>query len=288
MKRRLSLHGRETLVAWLLLSPALAGFLIFYLIPFGESVWCSLISDMFRKQFVGLDNYARLLGNPTFLQGMGNTLLFNLMGVPLSTGGGLALALAFRHVTRGAAFWKTALLAALVLPAASVAGMWNALFTQRGILNGWIVSLSGEPVGFLTTDMARIVILLLYLWRNLGYHMVIFSAGLAAIPREYEEIARTEGADAWQRFWYVTLPCLKGSVFFVVLLSLMGGFKVFREVYAIAGAYPQESIYLLQSFLNNLFTRLDYQSLCAAAVATVFVTLAPVTLYLRSLKEDRS
>lgn len=274
------------ITAWLLLTPALAGFLLFYLIPFCESFFYSFLSDMFSRRFVGLDNYARMLGNPTFLTGMGNTLLFNLMGVPLSTGGALLLALAFKRVTRGATFYKTAILAALVLPASSVAVVWNLIFAQNGVLNGLLVSLGGEPQNWLGSSYARLVVLALYLWRNIGYNMVIFTAGLAAIPREYYEIARIEGADAWQGFRYVTLPCLKESLFFVLLMSIMGGFKVFREVYAISGAYPHESIYLLQSFMNNLFSRLDYQSLCASAVMTAMLILVPVWLYIRSGREE--
>jgi len=279
------MKSRETLTAWLLLAPALSGFLLFYIIPFLESMYYSTLSDMFNRRFVGLDNYARLLGNPTFLNGMSNTLIFNLMGIPLGVGGGLLLALAFKHVTHGATFFKTAILAALVLPASSVAVVWNILFSKTSVINGFLVSLGTDPVSWLGSENARFVVLLLYLWRNLGYNMVIFTAGLAAVPREYYETAEIEGANAWQTFHYITLPCIKESLFFVLLISIMGGFKVFREVYAISGAYPHESIYLLQSFMNNLFARLDYQSLCASAVLTVLLVMIPVWFYIRSGKE---
>jgi multiple sugar transport system permease protein len=285
-RKYITMKNRETLTAWLLLGPALVGFLIFYIIPFAESVWYSLLSDMFSRRFVGLDNYARLLGNPTFLTGMGNTLLFILMGVPLSAGGALVLALMFKRVTSGATFFKTAVLAALVLPASSVAVVWNIFFSQTGALNGIIVSFGGEAANWIGSSYARMVVMLLYLWRNIGYNMIIFTAGLAAIPREYYEISRIEGAGAWQNFYYVTLPCLKESLFFVLIMSIMGGFKVFREVYAISGAYPHESIYMLQNFMNNLFSRLDYQSLCASAVMTVMIILVPVWFYIRSGKEE--
>jgi len=279
------MRRREVLTAWLLLSPALAGFLIFYIVPFLESVWYSFLTDMFSRRFAGLDNYARLLGNPAFLKGMWNTFQFNLMGIPISAGGAFLLALALKRVTKGATFFKAAMLAALVLPASSVSVVWNIFFANDGILNGWLAGLGMEPVNWLGSNWARIVVLLLYLWRNIGYNMVIYIAGLAAIPREYYEISRIEGANAWQSFIYVTMPCLKESIFFVLLMSIMGGFKVFREVYAISGAYPHESIYMLQNFMNNLFSRLDYQSLCASAVMTVMLILVPVWYYIRSGKE---
>lgn len=279
------MRRREVLTAWLLLSPALAGFLIFYIVPFLESVWYSFLTDMFSRRFAGLDNYARLLGNPAFLKGMWNTFQFNLMGIPISAGGAFLLALALKRVTKGATFFKAAMLAALVLPASSVSVVWNIFFANDGILNGWLAGLGMEPVNWLGSNWARIVVLLLYLWRNIGYNMVIYIAGLAAIPREYYEISRIEGANAWQSFIYVTMPCLKESIFFVLLMSIMGGFKVFREVYAISGAYPHESIYMLQNFMNNLFSRLDYQSLCASAVMTVMLILGPVWYYIRSGKE---
>lgn len=279
------MRRREVLTAWLLLSPALAGFLIFYIVPFLESVWYSFLTDMFSRRFAGLDNYARLLGNPAFLKGMWNTFQFNLMGIPISAGGAFLLALALKRVTKGATFFKAAMLAALVLPASSVSVVWNIFFANDGILNGWLAGLGMEPVNWLGSNWARIVVLLLYLWRNIGYNMVIYIAGLAAIPREYYEISRIEGANAWQSFIYVTMPCLKESIFFVLLMSIMGGFKIFREVYAISGAYPHESIYMLQNFMNNLFSRLDYQSLCASAVMTVMLILGPVWYYIRSGKE---
>ena len=282
---RMSMKQRETLTAWVLLAPALCGFLVFYIVPFLESFYYSTLSDMFSRSFVGVDNYARLLGNPTFLAGMGNTLIFNALGVPLSVGLSLILALAFKKVTRGATFFKTAILAAMVLPASSVAVVWNIFFAQNGVINGIIASGGGETVPFLTSGSARFVVLGLYLWRNVGYNMVIFTAGLAAIPKEYYEITKIEGASAVQTFRFVTLPLLKESMFFVLLMSVMGGFKVFREVYAIAGAYPHESIYMLQNFMNNLFSRLDYQSLCASAVMMVLLILIPVWFYIRSSRE---
>ena len=120
-----------------------------------------------------------------------------------------------------------AILAAIVLPASSVSVVWNIFFSQSGVINGIIVSLGSEPVNWLGSAYARLVVLLLYLWRNIGYNMVICTAGLAAIPHEYYEIAKIEGADTWQSFFYVTLPCIKESLFFVLLMSIMEALRYF-------------------------------------------------------------
>ena len=280
------MRRRETITAWLFLSPALCGFLLFYVIPFGESLWYSMQSGMFGGSFVGLENYARLLGNEDFILAMSNTFALMFTGVPLCTALGLMLAMMFRHVTHGAKLFKTAILAALVLPAASVSSVWNSFFADNGVVNGIITALGGKPIGFFSSEWSRVVVLMLYIWRNTGYNMVIFTAGLAAIPNEYYEVAKLEGAGPLQTFRHVTLPYIKHSMFFVMLMSVTGVFKLFREIYALSGAYPHRSIYMLQSYMNDMFSKLDYQLLCAAAVIVVGMILVPVCMYIRRSADE--
>ena len=122
------------------------------------------------------------------------------------------------------------------------------------------------------SSASYIVILVLFLWKNLGYNMILFMAALNDIPRELLEVADLDGAGSLQKFWYIKLRFLSPTIFFVTLMSLVNSFKVFREIYLLTGDYPVDTLYMLQHFMNNTFKSLDYQKLSAAAVL-MFLTM---------------
>ena len=129
-------------------------------------------------------------------------------------------------------------------------------------------------VDFLNSGWAVFVLAVVYLWKYLGYMMILFLAGLSEIPRSFGESAEMDGANKIKRFFYVTLPCLRPTLFFVVVLSIANSFKVFREIFLIAGPYPNESIYMLQHYMNNMFSRGDYPMLTSAAYITAVIIIA--------------
>ena len=116
------------------------------------------------------------------------------------------------------------------------------------------------------------MVLLLYLWKNIGYHTILFTAALAAIPRTYIDMANLDGAGRTRQFYTVKLPFLAPTIFFVVLMSLIASMKIFREVYLLTGSYPYETLYLLQHFMNNTFRSMDYQKLSTAAILLALAT----------------
>ena len=122
------------------------------------------------------------------------------------------------------------------------------------------------------------MVLLLFLWKNLGYNMILFMSGLANIPKELLEVASVEGASPFYKFFNIKLRYLSPTVLFVTILSLINSFKVFREVYLLTGDYPYESLYMLQHFMNNTFRALDYQKLSAAAVVMALVMVVIIAL----------
>jgi len=147
-------------------------------------------------------------------------------------------------------------------------------------LNRIAVELGREPISFLHSGAAFWVLIFTYVWKNTGYDMVLWLAGLSGIPDSLYEAARMDGAGRWACFRYVTLPELRGVCFLTAVLSLVNSFKVFREAYLIAGSYPHESIYLLQHLFHNWFLNLDMQKLYAGAVLMA-VVVSLLLLFLR-------
>ena len=135
-----------------------------------------------------------------------------------------------------------------------------------------------ERIDWLKSSQAQIVVVTMYLWKNIGYNMILFMAGLANIPRELIEVADIDGATPWFKFQNITLRYLSPTILFVTILSLINSFKVFREVYLLTGEYPVESLYMLQHFMNNTFKALDYQKLSAAAVLMSVVMVGIIAL----------
>jgi len=130
------------------------------------------------------------------------------------------------------------------------------------------------------TEFARVVVVIVYLWKNIGYNMVLFLAGLQNIPIQYYEAADIDGANNWNKFANITLVYLIPTTFFIFVMSIINSFKVFRETYLISGAYPHDSIYMLQHYMNNMFASLDYQKLTSAAfIMAVFIYILVLLLF---------
>jgi multiple sugar transport system permease protein len=247
------------------LAPSLIGFLIFFFVPFVGGLYYSFVDSPVGGSFVGLANYIDLLRNAVFLKAGYNTMIFTAIAVPLNILFSLGLALLLNRRIYGRNIIHMGFIIPLVVPVASVVLVWQILFDINGSLNAVISSLGLSPVDWMKTDLARIVVVIVYLWKNTGYNMVLFLAGLQNIPPEYYEAADIDGASNWHKFINITLVYLTPTTFFVFVMSIINSFKVFREIYLISGAYPHDSIYMLQHYMNNKFASLDYQMLTSVA-----------------------
>jgi multiple sugar transport system permease protein len=221
-------------------------------------------------RFVGFQNYRTVLENDAFLLAVRNTGRFILVCIPLLLLLSLLFSLMMQH--KGD-FFKVSFLIPMAIPVASVALLWKIFFHNQGILNHLLIKLGRQPTDWMNTDYAFLVLVLSYLWKNIGYDCVLWLSGLSSIPGSIYEAAAIDGAGEFKKFIYITLPGLLPTLFVAAVMSLVNSFKVFREAYLVAGAYPQNSIYMLQHLLNNWFISLDIQKMCAAAVmlAAVFV-----------------
>ena len=274
-RRRRRRPDPEARAAVLFLLPSLAGTAVFVLLPFAETVRRSFF-DTLGRNFVGLANYRSVLGNSAFRLAAKNTARFVCTCVPLLLAVSLLLALGVRAVarrrdgseTRRGRLFRTSFLLPMAIPVASIVVLWQALFAQNGLVNGALAALGAQPVDFMGTGAAFWVLVLTYVWKNSGYDMLLWLAGLDGIPGELYEAAAVDGANARQQFFWITLPNLLPTLALVGVLSLPNSFKAFREAFLVGGAYPHESMYLLQHLFNNWFLSLDLPRLTAAAVLT--------------------
>lgn len=264
-------------MALLFLFPSLLGILVFFLLPFVDTMRRSFFDTMGR-QFVGLQNYQQVLNNSAFQLAAGNTAKFIVVCVPLLLGVSLALALLVRVIRPGGKHLKTSYLLPMAIPVASIVLLWQVLFHKNGLINVFLLSIGANTVDFIGSSAVFWVLVLTYIWKTSGYNMVLWLAGLDGIQDSLYEAAKVDGAGALQCFKYITLPGLLPTSGLVAIMALLNSFKVFREAYLVAGAYPNDSIYQLQHLFNNWFTSLDISRLCAAAVLLTLVLLGIILL----------
>ncbi len=265
---------RDFLRSLCFLSPSLLGVAVFFIVPFGVVVYYSLIDGVGTRNFVGLDNFISLGRNSAFLTASRNTLLFSALAVPAAVILAIVLALLLEARIPLKSQFRTFFLSPMMVPVASVVLIWQVLFSYNGTVNEFLRLFGTDKIDWLQSDYCMVVVVLLFLWKNLGYNMILFMAGLSNIPRELLEVADVEGASEWYKFFAIKLRYLSPTLLFVTILSLINSFKVFREVYLLTGSYPYEKLYMLQHFMNNTFKSLDYQKLSAAAVIMAIVMVA--------------
>ena len=273
------------LLPWGFLLPSLCGTLIFIILPFVDVIRRSF-SDVMGKNFTGIENYKLVLENEAFRRAAWNTARFTGICVPLLLLVSFLLAVLVHGVGKTASreLMKTAFLVPMAVPAASVVFLWQILFQDQGLLNRILVELDKAPDSFLNSGKAFWVLVFTYVWKNTGYDMVLWLAGLSGIPDSLYEAAKIDGAGRLASFRYVTLPALVDIGGLIAVLSLVNSFKAFREAYLIAGSYPHESIYLLWHLFQNWFLNLDTTKLYAGAVLMTLVIAVVLALFSRSQK----
>ena len=257
--------------AALFLTPSLLGVLLFFIVPFFVIIYYALVDNPINHEFVFLDNFIDILQNTSFQQAAKNTAMFSLITVPIAIVVSLGMAILLEENIPMKSQFRTFFLSPMMVPVASIVLIWRVLFDYHGAINQFIGNLGVEPIDWFKSSYSQIVIVVLFLWKNLGYNMILFMAALNAIPKDVLEVATLESASGFQKFWYIKLRYLSPTILFVGILSLINSFKVFREVYLLTGDYPYDMLYMLQHFMNNTFRSLDYQKLSSAAILMAIV-----------------
>lgn len=245
------------------LSISLCGVGIFVLIPFSDVVGRSFMTVMSGK-WVGFKNYKTVINNEAFRLAVVNTVKFVGVAIPLLIVIGLSAALVLSKL-QNVQVIKSLYLFPMAMPTATVVIVWRMFFYKQ--------------------DFTSLVVS--YLWKNTGYIIVLWLAGLWSIPGELTEAARVDGANGLQCFLFVKLPCLKGSLGTIVIISFLNAMKIYREAYLVAGAYPGQDIYLLQHVFNNWYVNLEFDKMAAATVLVAGVLFFIILPFLSWQKTEK-
>jgi multiple sugar transport system permease protein len=281
--------------AWLFLAPALGVLGVFFLLPVLAALALSLtdydlyaLADIRNLRFVGLGNYWELLHRPLFWSALGHTAYFVAVGVPLSMGASLGAAMLLNSpLARCKPLFRTALFAPVVTTVVAVAVIWRYLFnTKYGMANHVLDLLGIHPIDWLgDPHWAMPTIILFAVWKNFGYNMIIFLAGLQAIPPDLYEAARIDGASAWRQFRHITLPMLKPTMLMVGILTVSGYFQLFAEPYVMTEGGPlQSTVSVLYLMYDEGFKWWNLGSASAVAFL-LFLLMFAVTVLMVKLSQ---
>ena len=270
MKKKKWNKSRRAFLAFLL--PSFLGVVFFVLLPFLD-VFKRSFTTAVTGEFVGIQNYVTVYENRAFRLAVGNTLRFTLVCLPLLLVLGLLAALLLTNMKQ-AQLLKSFFLLPMAMPAATIVLIWKMTFSESGFLN----RLLSAHTDYMGTSLAFWVLVFSYVWKNLGYTVVLWLAGILAIPEDYIQAAKVDGAGKVRIFFSIILPQLKGCMYTITVLSFLNSFKVFRESYLVSGAYPHESMYLLQHLFNNWYGNLDVDKMCAGAVMMAILVFILILL----------
>jgi len=282
--------GHEGRWALLFLAPTLLGLAVLSAGPILATLAISLTKwDLLTApQFVGLDNFAALMSDDRFLKAMRNTIFYTVVSVPLGMAIALGLAMALNQTIRGIAFIRTAYFLPVVTSTIAIALVWQWIYSSDAGLLNQAIGLFGIPSQRWLSDPVLVMpsIVAMSIWQGLGINVIIFLAGLQAIPTELLDAASVDGAGRWARTRHITLPLLTPSIFFTGILSLIGSFQVFDQIYVLARPKPTEATITIVYFIYENGFKFFKMGYATAASWILFIIVAALTaVYFRS--QDR-
>jgi multiple sugar transport system permease protein/alpha-1,4-digalacturonate transport system permease protein len=284
---------RNILVGWSFILPNFIGFALFTLVPMLAAFALAFLDwDSYSTpEWVGLENFERLWRDQNFHVALRNTLFYAAGHIPLTLAVALGLAIVLDRKIRGVQFFRTAAFFPYITSLVAVAVVWNMLFNPTaGPINQFLeaIGISDPPRWVASTDWAMPAVIITSVWRDMGYYMVLYLAGLQTIPREYYEAARVGGAGAWQRFWNVTLPCLRPTTFFVLVMLTIQSFKVLDLIVVMTDGGPGRSTLVLAQLVYREGIREGQFGYSSAIALVLFLIVLTVTVLQFRLNERRS
>lgn len=249
----------------LLMLPGTLGFALFYIVPFLMTCFYVFIRSPFEISFVGLENLIKTLHNGYFQMAIRHTALFTLFSVLLTLG--LSIFLTFLLSNSRFPFHAPFVLPVL-LPTVAIAMIWNVLFGRDSVLSDMGIN-------------PNAALQILFVWKNTGLHVILLLSALAQLPRELIEASSIDGAGVYRRYHFIVLPHLLPTLFFCAIYAIMCSFRVFREAYLLYGAYPDESLFMAQHYINNQFTKLRYPEVASAGFLYAIPVILLVALIFR-------
>jgi len=283
---------RATLVGWSFILPNFVGFALFTLIPVIAAFVLAFMSwDAYNPpKWIGLANFVRLVGDSSFRVALGNTLLYALGHVPLTLALSLLLAVLLNQKLRGIAFFRVAIFFPYITSLVAIAIVWNMLFDPTsGPINQFLhaFDIANAHGWTASTTWALPAVIITSVWRDMGYYMVLFLAGLQAIPNEYYEAAEMDGAGRWRKFWSITLPSLRPTTFLVLVLLSVSSFKVFDLIFVMTQGGPGRATLVLSQLIYQDGIINGQFGYASAISLVLFVIVLVVTVFQFRLQQRR-
>src|SRR5262245_18914026 len=275
---------RKYSMPYLFIAMPVISLIVFLFIPMVVSFWWSLndYSGLQPAQFVGLDNYVQLLTKePIFVQTFINTTLFVLMGMGIGPSLGLLTALMLNQNVRIQSVFRTAYFLPVMTSLVVVSTIWLMLYNKNGLFNAALAGLGFATVGWLSDpNLALISVAIASIWQGFGFETVVFLAALQSIPKELYEAASIDGANSFQKFWYITLPSLRNVILFAYIVGIIGSYQVFDQIFVMTSGGPVHSTSTIVYYLFTKFMdlRLGYASAIAYILFAVLVVFSYIQL----------
>ena len=285
---------QQAVAAWVLALPFMALFLVFTAGPVLASLGMSFtdlrsvdIRNPLAVEFVGLENYTKLIGDPLFRKVTLNTTLYLVLGVPLTMGLALAIAVGLNRITRLSGFFRVGFYLPVVTSIVAVSVVWKFLYREQGGLFNTVLGWVGvDGPGWLdNTSTALPALVVMSVWRNFGTLMVIFLAGLQTVPREIIEAAEADGASAWGRFRYITLPMLRPTLLFGAVITSIGYLQFFEEAFVMTKGGPLDATRSITFYTYDQWGYGNYSYASAAAYLLFLAIMLLTLLQFRLLRE---
>ncbi len=288
-KKRMKI--KKAAAGYLFASVSIVGLMAFYIVPFLRSVVQTVIkTDREGVRWIGFRSYTELFLYSIFGEALGNTIKLALAGLPLLLFFAICLTYFMNRLavkkSGGVSFWFAVHLLPMILPSVVVATVVKLFFEKYGVINGILVNLGKEPVDWLNSQWACVMLCAIFLWNNTGDSMVVVFGGISGIEKEQLEAAALDGANERYTFFRIILPQLGIFFRFVLIMGIIGIFKLYRESYLLLGDSPTDEAYLIQNFLNNNFVSLNYDRTVIASVF-LFLLIGTVLFFLFWFSEER-
>lgn len=283
MKKTGNLQGRkrnERITAYLFIAPAVVLLIAFLVVPMIYTAYFSVFKYQIMRpdniDFIGIDNYTKLFADKNFWVALKNTVYFTIIVVPAQCALALGLALLVSKKFRGVSVFRTMYFSPQLTSMVVIAVLWSVLYNANpntGLINSLLVNIGLKPINFLTNEhTAMNAIIFMSAWQGAGYQMMIFLAGLQGIPRDQYEAASVDGATKWNQFRYITLPGLRGTIKYVIMITMIQAMKLFTQPYIMTQGGPKNATKTLVYYIYTQgFQKGNFGYACS--IATVFFVI---------------
>ncbi len=277
-------YNKRDKIGLLFVLPGFLGITVFVLLPYLDILLRSFNLNEYNRT-PDFENYKIVIANEAFRLAVKNTFYFTGISIPLMVVLSLIIAYGISSYLRNS--WLMAgIVLPIMMPVSTLVLLWRTVFSEYGFLNRISGFAEGKGIDWINSKYAMAVLIFSFLWRNMGYAVILWIAGIKSVSVEILQAGKVDGANGFQRFFYIIIPNLKSYFLCIVMLGLVNSLKIYREIYLIAGEYPDEDIYMLQHLFNNWFRDLKVTYLSAGAVIELAFLLTAISMFYIIFKKE--